>query len=334
MDPGGRGRSTFLFLTGVILLTLAFAGSLVLGAVRIPVSDILAWALGQLPEGDLAGRVLTGIRLPRSLSAVAVGAGLGVAGAALQGIHRTLVVDGHLVGMSAAAGFGVAIGHAFGPSDVKVASAVMLGAAAGALYGLVSRKFGQTGGGPVVLVLIGIAAGLAMTAWTGLFVLAIDSPAVPTLSFFIFGSLSGASTTTLVVAVPLVSMAIGGLWWMGPGLDLLSLGEQESIHLGFDATRRVPAALAVIGMGVGASVALGGVIGFVGLIVPLALRPIFGPSQRVLIPASGIGGAIAVLIFDVAARTVASPVEIPIGLLTASIGGPVLVWLVRREATR
>jgi len=333
-DHGSRGRCAVLFLIGTALLMVVFAGSLVLGAVRIPFTDIVAWTFGQLPDDDLAGRVLTGIRLPRSLSAVAVGAGLGVAGAALQGIHRTSVVDGHLVGISAATGLGVAIGHTFGPTEVKVATAVILGAAAGAIYGAVSRRFGQTGGGPVVLVLIGIAAGLAITAWTGLFVLAVDSPAVPTLSFFIFGSLSGASTTTLLIAVPLVSMAIGALWWMGPGLDLLSLGEQESIHLGFDARLRVPAALAAIGVAVGASVALGGVIGFVGLIVPLALRPIVGPSQRVLIPASGIGGAIAVLIFDVAARTLAAPVEIPIGLLTAAIGGPVLVWLVRREATQ
>ena len=333
-ERGGRTRSTALFFMGAGLLILAFTGSLVLGAVRIPITDIISWAFGQLPDDDLAGRVLTGVRLPRSLGAVAVGASLGVAGAALQGIHRTPVVDGHLVGISAASGVGVAIAYAVAPSDVKVVAAVTLGATAGALYGLASRKFGHTSGGPVVLVLIGIAAGLAMTAWTGLFVLAVDSPAVPTLSFFIFGSLSGATMAILTIAAPLVSVAIGGLWWMGPGLDLLSLGEEESIHLGFDARKRVPSALAAIGIAIGASVALGGVIGFVGLIVPLALRPMFGPSQRVLIPASAMGGAIAVLIFDVAARTMAAPVEIPLGLLTAAIGGPVLVWLVRRETTQ
>ena len=327
-------RELLLLLAGGGLLILAFAGSLVLGAVHIPFSDVIAWAFGRLPEGDLAGRVLTGVRLPRSLGAVAVGAGLGAAGAALQGIHRTPVVDGHLVGFSAAAGMGVAIGYAFGPADVRTFTAVALGAAAGALYGLMSRKFGQTGGGPIVLVLIGIAAGLAMTAWTGLFVLAIDSPAVPTLSFFIFGSLSGAQMATVALVGPLVAMGTVLLWWMGPGLDLLSLGEQESVHLGFDARRLVPTALAAIGVGVGASVALGGVIGFVGLIVPLALRPVFGPTQRVLLPASVIGGAVSVLVFDIAARTLAAPVEIPIGLLTAAVGGPVLVWLVRRETGR
>ena len=333
-EEDNRTRALLLLLAGVGLLTLAFTGSLALGAVRIPFGDIIAWALGRLPEDDLAGRVLTGVRLPRSLGAVVVGASLGAAGAALQGIHRTPVVDGHLVGFSAASGVGVAIGYAFGPSDLRAVAAVTLGAATGALYGLVTRRFSQTGGGPIVLVLIGIAAGLAMTAWTGLFVLAIDSPAVPTLSFFIFGSLSGATMASVAIAGPLVAVAVGALWWMGPGLNLLSLGEQESIHLGFDARRLVPAALAAIGVGVGASIALGGVIGFIGLIVPLALKPVFGPSQRVLIAASAIGGATAALVFDVAARTLAAPIEIPIGLLTAAIGGPVLVWLIRRETTQ
>jgi iron complex transport system permease protein len=183
-------------------------------------------------------------------------------------------------------------------------------------------------------VLVGIAAGMTLTAWTGLFVLGIDSPAVPTLSFFIFGSLAGTTMTSFAIAAPLILLVLGALWWLGPGIDLLSLGEQQSIHLGFDARRRVPAAVAAIGIAIGASVALGGVIGFVGLIVPLALRAIVGPSQRVLIPASAMGGAIMVLVFDVAARTLAAPVEIPIGLLTAAVGGPVLVWLVRRDVAQ
>jgi iron complex transport system permease protein len=265
---------------------------------------------------------------------VAVGAGLGAAGAALQGIYRTPVLDGHLVGISAASGVGVALGYAFAPSSSRVAAAVLLGAAFGAMYGLVLRSLDETRRGPIIFVLVGIAAGMTMTAWTGLFVLAIDSPAVPTLSFFIFGSLAGATMTSLAIAAPLVLLGLGAMWWIGPGIDLMSLGEQQSIHVGFDARRRVPVVLAAIGISVGASVALGGVIGFIGLIVPLALVPIYGLSQRMLIPASAIAGAIAVLVFDVASRTLAAPVEIPIGLLTAAVGGPILVWLLRREMSR
>jgi iron complex transport system permease protein len=331
-DHRVRLAVAFLAITGVLLL--AFIGSLAFGAIHIPFTQVATWATGQLPDDDLARRVLTGVRLPRSLSAVAVGAALGTAGASLQGIYRTPVVDGHLLGISAASGVGVALGYAFGPGGAKVAAAVILGAIAGALYGRLSRNFGPAGSGPVVLVLVGIAAGMTLTAWTGLFVLGIDSPAVPTLSFFIFGSLAGTTMTSFAIAAPLILLVLGALWWLGPGIDLLSLGEQQSIHLGFDARRRVPAAVAAIGIAIGASVALGGVIGFVGLIVPLALRAIVGPSQRVLIPASAMGGAIMVLVFDVAARTLAAPVEIPIGLLTAAVGGPVLVWLVRRDVAQ
>ena len=184
----------------------------------------------------------------------------------------------------------------------------------------------------MVLVLIGMATGLALTAWTGLFVLAVDSPTVPTLSFFIFGTLATANWTGLLVVTPLVLIAVGTLWWIAPGIDLLSLGEQVSIHLGFDARRRVPVALGAIGMAVGASVALGGVIGFIGLIVPLAIRPTLGATHRVMIPASAIAGALAVLLFDTASRSLVAPIEIPIGLLTAAVGGPALAWLIRRES--
>lgn len=327
-------RSVAVFAAGLGVLLVAFITSLALGAVPISLAEVISWAVGQVADTDLAGRVLSGVRLPRSLSAVAVGAGLGAAGASLQGIYRTPVVDGHLVGISAASGVGVALGYAFAPSSAAVVAAVLLGAASGALYGLLSKRLDVTGRGPVVLVLVGIAAGMTMTAWTGLFVLAIDSPALPTLSFFIFGSLAGVTMSSFALAAPLVLLGVAAMWWIGPGIDLLSLGEQQSVHLGFDAYRRVPVVLASIGVAVGASAALGGVIGFIGLIVPLALRPIFGPSQRMLIPASAIGGATAVLMFDVASRTLAAPVEIPIGLLTAAVGGPLLVWLVRKEKSQ
>jgi len=324
-------RTVSWFVVAGTLLFLSFGVSLAIGAVSISLSEIVSWATGRMPDEQLAGRVLTGVRLPRSLAAVIVGAMLGVGGAALQGVHRTRIIDAHLIGISAAAGLGVALGYAFAPSGYGPLTAVTLAVLAGVGFALVSRLLGNPGGGAVGLVLMGIAAGLAITAWTGLFVLAIDSPAVPTLSFFIFGSLVGVNWITIGLVVPVALAGVGLLWWIGPGLDLLSLGEQISVHLGFDARRRVPLALAAIGAIVAASVALGGVIGFVGLVVPLAVRPVIGSALRLLIPASAIGGAIAVLLLDTLARTLVAPIEIPLGLLTAALGGPVLVWLVRRE---
>jgi iron complex transport system permease protein len=328
------GSVTRWFILASILLLITMGVSLSLGAVAIPIDEILSWMTGRLPDGSLSGRVLTGVRLPRTLAAVSVGAALAVAGTALQGIQRTPVVDAHLMGISGASGLGVAIGYAFAPAGASTQAAVILGAAAGVGYGLMSRRLAPAGSGSIVGVLVGIAAGLTLMAWTGLFVLLVDSAQVPTLSFFIFGSLSGVSWSLLAATIPLVIASVVVLWWLGPGLDVLTLGEQASMHLGFNVHRNIPVAFAAIGVGVGAAVALGGVIGFVGLIVPLAIRSWLGNIHRLTVPASAIGGAIVILVFDTMARTIAAPIEIPIGLLTAAVGGPVLVWLVRRETAR
>jgi iron complex transport system permease protein len=328
------GRVTRWFILASTLLLIAMGVSLTFGAVAISTDEILSWMTGRLPDGSLSGRVLSGVRLPRTLAAVSVGATLAAAGTALQGIQRTPVVDAHLMGISGASGFGVAIGYAFAPAGASTQTAVILGAAAGIGYGLLSRRFAAASSGSIVGVLVGIAAGLTLMAWTGLFVLLVDSAQVPTLSFFIFGSLSGVSWSLLEATIPLVILSIVVLWWLSPGLDVLALGEQASMHLGFNAHRNIPLAFAAIGVGIGAAVALGGVIGFVGLIVPLAVRPMLGNIHRLTVPGSAIGGAITVVVFDIMARTIAAPVEIPIGLLTAAVGGPVLVWLVRRETVR
>ena len=334
MSRTPTGKTARWFLVASLLLLAAIGASLSIGAVNIPINEVVAWATGHLPEGSLSGRVLSGVRLPRTLAAVAVGAALAAGGTVLQGIQRTPVVDAHLMGISGAAGLGVAIGYAIAPTSASPQTAVVLGVTAGISYSLLSRRFNAANSGSVVAVLIGMGSGLALMAWTGLFVLLVDSADVPTISFFIFGSLTGASWSLVALTIPIVAISLAILWWMGPGLDLLALGEQASIHLGFDAHRRVPLALAAIGIAVGAAVALGGVIGFVGLIVPLAIRPMLGSGNRLMIPASAIGGAITVVAFDILARTLAAPVEIPIGILTAAVGGPVLVWLVRRETAR
>lgn len=322
------------FVLGVVLLVLSFTLSLMVGAVGISASSVVAWITGQLPNDDLNARVLSGIRLPRTLAALGVGAILGVSGVALQGLHRTRLIDTHLIGISAAAGCGVALGYAAVPVGSPGVSAVALGIVFGSLNAVASRFLGGSHSSPLALVLTGIAAGLAITAWTGLFVLATDSPGVPSLSFFLFGSLAGVTWTMVWLTLPTAVAGIALLWWLGPGLDTLSLGEQTSIHLGFDATRRVPVALAAVGVITGASVATVGVVGFVGLIVPLIVRPIVGFAHRLTIPGSAVAGAILMILLDIGARTIAAPMEIPIGLLTAAIGGPLLVWLVRKETVR
>jgi iron complex transport system permease protein len=333
-QPATEAGSAKWFVLGSLVLAGTLLLSLTVGAVTISVSDVWAWATGQLSDDDLAARVLSGIRLPRSLAALATGAVLGVSGIALQGLHRTRLIDAHLVGISAAAGLGVALGYAAAPSSAATVAAIAAGMAFGAVFAVASRMLGSLQSGTIGLVLIGIASGLALTAWTGLFVLAVDSPAVPSLTFFIFGSMAGVTWTMVAAIIPIALVGIVILWRLGPGLDVLSLGEQTSTHLGFDATTRVPVTLGLVGLITGASVAVSGVIGFVGLIVPLLVRPLVGATHRLSIPAAAIAGAILLILLDTAARTLAAPIEIPIGLLSAAIGGPILIWLVRTELFR
>ena len=171
-----------------------------------------------------------------------------------------------------------------------------------------------------------------MLALLGAIVLAWDSPRVPTFRFWVFGGLSGATWSTLGAAVPFVAAGALGVLMVGRSLDILALGEDEARHLGVAVSRLRLVTLASVGLIVGGAVGLAGVIGFVGLVVPLVLRAWIGPAHRHLTLTSALGGAIALGGLDVLARTMAAPVEIPVGLMTAIGGAPVLVWFLLRRS--
>ncbi|MEN8113600.1 MAG: iron ABC transporter permease [Actinomycetota bacterium] len=327
-------RVTIVFVLGGALLFVVAIVSLMLGAFTIAPSDVLSWITGAGTDGaDTATtRVLSSIRLPRVVGSVLVGAALGSAGAVLQGLYRTPLADPHLLGYSSAAGLGAALGFAATPPAAIPLVPFALAAVATIAFGLASSTL-RTRLGSDRLILAGVAFGLALLAWTGLFVLIIDSARVPTLSFFIFGSLAGATWKAVALTGMLVVPALCVVWAYGPGLDLLALGESEARGLGFDTRRLIPVLVSGAAFATAAAVGLGGVIGFVGLIVPFALRPVVGATHRVLIPAAALGGAVVLVVADTLARTVAGPSEIPLGLVTAAIGGPFLAWLlVRRRA--
>lgn len=328
-------RTAVWIVGGIVALLLSMAMSLMLGAFAISPAEVGAWISSMwsdAPEGT-SDRVLSSIRLPRVLGAALVGGTLGSVGAVLQGVYRTPLADPHLLGYSAAAGAGAALGFALTPVGAFPAVPVALAASAAALFGLGAAAL-RARTGRDRFILAGVAFGFAMLAWTGLFVLIVDSPRVPTLMFFVFGTLSGTTWKVLIAAALVIVPAFVVLWRYVPGLDLLSLGDREATHLGFNAERLVPVIVGTAGIAIGASVVLAGVVGFVGLLLPFLLRPLVGPAHRTLIPASAIGGAIVVVLADTAARTAAAPAEIPLGLVTAAIGGPLLAWmLLRRRPT-
>jgi iron complex transport system permease protein len=334
IEPGRRSsRLTALMALGIALLALMVVG-LLSGGVAIGPTDLFHMVGRRLGLTDdpqrLTDSVLWAIRLPRVLTGVAVGAGLGVAGAALQGTFRNQMADPHLVGISPAAGLGAAVGIALTPTGGT--PVLMMGGAAvgGAAAALLMRRIAKRVIDPNQFILVGLALGLAMLAWLGAIVLAWDSPRIPTFTFWVFGGLAGSTWTTLSAGSPIVLIGTAIVAASSRSLDLLALGETEARHVGVDVDRVITLVLVGVGMAVGGAVGLGGAIGFVGLIVPLVLRRWIGPTHRWLLPASALGGAAMVVAVDTLARTVASPIEIPVGLLTAILGGPVFVWFLMR----
>lgn len=323
--------ATVVLVIGLVTLVVL---ALLSGAVRVSPADLfhmLGRRLGITDEPErLTDSVLWAIRLPRVLAGAVVGGGLGVAGAALQGTFRNPMADPQLVGISPAAGLGAVAGIALTP--IGGPPVIMMGGAALAavVAALLMRKIAKRVIESTQFILVGLALGLAMLAWLGAIVLAWDSPRVPTLTFWVFGGLAGSTWSTLGAGIPFVLAGWAIVAASARSLDLLGLGETEARHLGIDVDRVIAVILIGAGLAVGGAVGIGGVIGFVGLIAPLILRRWIGPTHRWLVPLSALAGAAMVLAVDVLARTVAAPVEIPVGLLTAIVGAPLLVWYLMR----
>lgn len=327
------GRRPAVLVLGTGLLALMVVG-LLSGPVAINPADLLHMfgrrlGLTEDPE-RLTDSVLWAIRLPRVLAGAIVGAGLGVAGVALQGTFRNHMADPHLVGISPAAGLGAVAGIALTPVGGPPLVMMVGAAAAGAGAALLMRRIAKRVMDSSQFILVGLALGLAMLAWLGAIVLAWDSPRVPTFTFWVFGGLTGSTWSALAAGTPIVLIGAAIVAASARSLDLLSLGETEARHVGVNVDRVTTVILLGVGLAVGGAVGLGGAIGFVGLIVPLIVRRWIGPAHGRLLLASALGGAAMVVVVDILARTVAAPIEIPVGLFTAILGGPVFVWFLMR----
>ncbi len=328
-----RRRAIAAAVLAVTLLALVVVG-LLSGAVAVSPADLVTMLERSLGITDdpaqLTDSVLWAIRLPRVLSAAVVGGGLGVAGAGLQGTFRNQMADPQLVGISPAAGLGAVVGIALTPAG-GAPLIMMIGAGVGAVAaGLAMRRIAKRVIESNQFILVGLALGLAMLAWLGAIVLAWDSPRVPTFTFWVFGGLAGSTWSTLASGAPFVLAGCVVVAASARSLDLLALGESEARHIGVDVDRVIPRILIGVGLAVGGAVGLGGAIGFVGLMTPLLMRRWVGPAHRWLVPLSALAGAAIVVAVDILARTVAAPVEIPVGLLTAILGAPVFVWFLLR----
>jgi len=279
--------------------------------------------------GEARTLILTEIRLPRALLGALVGGTLGLAGAALQGYLRNPLAEPSLVGVSGGAALGAVLAIQLGLSHL-LALALPVGGLAGAAVAMLAVvALAGARGGPVTLILAGLAVSSITTALISLALNLSQNPfASVEMVFWMMGSLADRSLTQLWISAPLMLLGCGLLLTLARPLDALTLGEDAATSLGIDLSRTRLAVIAGTALSVGAATAVTGIIGFVGLIVPHMLRRLAQHRPGLLLPASLFGGASMLLIADVALRVVQPWVELRIGVLTALIGAPFFVWLV------
>jgi iron complex transport system permease protein len=316
----------------VVALGVAFV-SLALGAVDIPTSGVVSVLLAKVGLGEATSQteaVVWGIRMPRVLLGFLVGATLGLVGAVLQGLLRNDLADPQLLGIGPGAAIGAAIGAVAGGVRGAIAGGVVAGIVTSFALRRLVRRFSID---PTRIILSGVALGAMLSAFVGFVVFGADRSVVPPIEFWLLGSLSGATWRAFGTAAVFLVITTIGLLAAARNLDLLALGESEARHLGVDTEFVTTVTLIGCGAAVGVTVGVAGVVAFVGLLVPFLMRPIVGPKHRYLLVASMLGGGIFVVVADLLARMILSPVEIPVGLITAVVGGPVFLWLLSRKST-
>lgn len=339
----GSVRPSRQAATWAVLVLIAFTVALLslgAGAVAIPAERVirtLAGAAGISPDATPADAlVIWQIRLPRLLMGGLIGAALAVSGALMQGLFRNPLADPGLVGVSAGAAVGAAAIIVLGEA---IAGAVPFAALPVAAFGgglittltlyAIATREGRTS--VATMLLAGIALGALAGAVMGLFSFMSDDRQLRDLTFWSLGSLGGATWSKLQVVAPLVLPVLAATPFLARGLNALTLGEAEAFHLGVPVQRLKAAAILLVAVAVGGSVASAGMIGFVGIVVPHVLRLAAGPDHRFLLPASALLGAALLVGADIAARTLVAPAELPIGILTALLGTPFFLWLLLRR---
>ncbi len=314
------------------------------GAVDVPVPHIAAMAGHALGMTDpqfspQEWTIVVQLRLPRVIAALLIGASLGVAGAVLQGLFRNPLADPQLIGISGGAALGAAAVILFGSGLPFLSAAQLpwlqpLAAFAGAAIAVwFIYRLATTAGltSIATLLLAGIAINTFSGAALGLFVTVSEPHQLKDFSFWALGSLAHIDHQLLWVVAPMVTLPLLLLLRLGDALDALLLGEAEAAFLGIDVESVKRRTILLVAMAVGAGVALAGVIGFLGLMVPHLVRLLVGTSHRLLLPASACLGAAMLVAADLIARTASAPLELPVGIFTAAVGTPFFVWLLKRR---
>jgi iron complex transport system permease protein len=354
-----KNKDVVVLTSLALALVVVFVFSLSIGQMFIPVREIPIILLkklglfGSVETNPVHETVLWSIRLPRLVMTTLIGVALGVSGAALQGLFRNPLVEPGLIGVSSGASlavvfvivFGSALSfdtHSLGMSAIMPAFAFGGGLLATwfvlqvgkHVANLPTGQAGVASGGPstiAMLILAGVAVNALCGALMGLIIFNANENQLHMFTFWTLGDLSGASWSSLAIATPLLIAGSFFLLRYTNALNAIALGESEAFHMGVDVDRAKKSIIFFAALAVGTSVSLAGAIGFVGLIVPHVIRVTFHSDNRLVMPASAIGGPLLLILADMVARTIVAPAELPIGVMTALVGAPFFIFLLIRS---
>jgi iron complex transport system permease protein len=323
------------------VLAVAGAASVLLalavGSVPVSPGQVLATLVGQ---GDAAARdVIWQLRAPRAVAGFAVGAGLALSGALLQGLLRNPLADPYVLGISGGAAVGalVAIGLGWPTGLVQLAAALGAMGTLGVLFtlarrALFSRDAVASEQGTTGVLLTGVMIASFAAALLSLVLSLAPDARLRTMVFWLLGDLAGATDLrAALIALALIAVAFAIAMRYAAALNLLVRGDLQAYTQGVRVVHTRRALVVIAALATGAAVTLAGAVGFVGFVAPHLMRLVFGNDQRILLPASALAGGTLVVLADTAARSAFAPLQLPVGVLTALIGVPVFLWLLARR---
>ncbi|WP_406610652.1 FecCD family ABC transporter permease [Agarivorans sp. JK6] len=344
-NPNALFSGWLLPVALLVLLATALL-SVTQGPMSIPVSDALSALLPFNFENDAPAHyqlVVTGIRLPRTLLCIAVGAILAMCGAVMQGLFRNPLADPGIIGVSSGSAAGAAIAIVLLglvnwqlPDFISALAVPLFAFIGGFVTTVLVYRLGTTPNGTsvVMMLLAGIAVGALSGAGIGLLSYLANDQMLRDLSLWQMGSLAGATWSNIVLAFVTLAILLVVFMRKAQALNALLLGEAEAGHLGIQVQKLKSQLIFFTALGVGIAVSVSGLIGFVGLVVPHLIRMLLGPNHQRLIPYSALLGAALLLLADLLSRLVISPAELPVGIVTALVGAPFFIFLLLQQRQR
>jgi len=318
------------------LLPVVLLAAAALGAVNISLPDLVKLLTGSGEIPAVAHAVFWDIRMPRVLLAALVGASLALAGAGVQGLFRNALADPALIGVSAGAALGAVLCFYFGWQGMLGGWLLPVAAFAGGWLAVVVLGLFNTGfaaGGTAKLILAGVALNAMIGSVLGFFLFSASDDALRSMTFWTLGSCAAAQWPQVVILLAFLVIGASLLWRNARPLDALQFGEDQAAHLGVSVSRVRRETIVAAALLVGAATALAGTIGFIGLVAPHMARLLLGGRHGLVLPGALLLGAMLLVLADLGARTLVAPAELAVGILTAALGGPFFLWLLRRPSS-